>query len=432
MELRPGYKRTEVGVIPEDWEVAQGEEITVLISKGASPRWQGYSYSSQGMLFVTSENVREGFLDIRNPKYLPLAFHEKIIRSRLAKGDILVNLVGASIGRSCQLVVDLGEAHIKQEVPTFRCNARVHAPYVALAFQMPETIDRIIGMQVEAARPNISLGDLRRFWLPIPTAPEQRAIADALGDVDALLAGLDRLIAKKRDLKQAAMQQLLTGQTRLPRFGGEWEMKRLGDHVDFLKHGTHSRAQLGSAGPVKNLHYGDIHGAASILLRPDSTAMPTLVARSASRLDKLAKGDVVFVDASEDLEGVGTSVEIAELENSAVVAGQHTIAARFDKSVLVDGFKCYLQFVPVFRDHLRQLAAGTKVLATNRAHIASVEMPIPSPDEQSAIAKVLTDMDVDLAALEARRDKTRALKQAMMQELLTGNTRLPIPENADA
>ncbi len=141
---------------------------------------------------------------------------------------------------------------------------------------------------------------------------------------------------------------------------------------------------------------------------------------------------MVFVDASEDLEGVGTSVEIAELENSAVVAGQHTIAARFDKSVLVDGFKCYLQFVPVFRDHLRQLAAGTKVLATNRAHIASVEMPIPSPDEQSAIAKVLTDMDVDLAALEARRDKTRALKQAMMQELLTGNTRLPIPENADA
>jgi type I restriction enzyme S subunit len=107
------------------------------------------------------------------------------------------------------------------------------------------------------------------------------------------------------------------------------------------------------------------------------------------------------------------------------VAGLHTIAARFEKSVLADGFKAYLQFCPAFRDHLRRLAAGTKVYATNRTHITSVEIQLPRIDEQTAIATVLSDMDAEIAALERRRDKTRAIKQGMMQQLLTGQTRLP-------
>jgi hypothetical protein len=114
MEVKPGYKQTEVGVIPEDWEIRTGEQLTTLIGKGGSPRWQGFEYSNAGMLFVTSENVRDGFLDIRDPKYLPLAFHEKLKRTKLRKHDILINLVGASIGRSCQILEDLGEANVNQ------------------------------------------------------------------------------------------------------------------------------------------------------------------------------------------------------------------------------------------------------------------------------------------------------------------------------
>jgi type I restriction enzyme S subunit len=152
--------------------------------------------------------------------------------------------------------------------------------------------------------------------------------------------------------------------------------------------------------------------------------MPSLPANRARSLDRLRDGDLVFVDASEDIDGVGKSLEITGVADMEVVAGLHTIAARFEKSALADGFKAYLQFFPEFRNHLRRLAAGTKVYATSRSHIASVEMPVPSTEEQSAIAAVLSDMDAELAALEARRDKTRALKQAMMQELLTGRIRL--------
>jgi type I restriction enzyme S subunit len=270
---------------------------------------------------------------------------------------------------------------------------------------------------------NLNTGLLYGCLVPIPpTEVEQRAIAAALNDIDALLAGLDRLIAKKRDLKLAAMQQLLTGQTRLPGFQGEWEVKRLGEHVSFLKNGVHSRAELTTNGLIKNLHYGDIHACGGVTLDPSS--MPSLESNRAHALGRLMDGDLVFVDASEDIDGVGKSVEIVGAAGVPFVAGLHTIAARFDPAVLAHGFKAYLQFCPPFRLHLRRLAAGTKVYATSRRHIASAEVPLPNFQEQTAIAGVLSDMDTELTTLEVRRDKTSALKQAMMQELLTGKTRL--------
>jgi type I restriction enzyme S subunit len=258
--------------------------------------------------------------------------------------------------------------------------------------------------------------------IPRPSVLEQRAIATTLTDVDALLDRLERLIAKKRDLKQAAMQQLLTGQIRLPGFDGPWQVKRLGDHVTFLRNGVNSRAELRPEGRVRYLHYGDVHASKEVYLIP--ATLPFLPDTKAASLDHLQDGDLIFADASEDLAGVSKSVEVKGVGTMEVVSGLHTLAARFDKKVLADGFKGYLQFCPPFAAHLRRLAAGTKVFATNRAHVASVEMRLPEVTEQTAIARVLSDMDAELAAWDARRAKTRDLKQAMMQELLTGMTRL--------
>ncbi|RMC34418.1 restriction endonuclease subunit S [Paracoccus alkanivorans] len=240
------------------------------------------------------------------------------------------------------------------------------------------------------------------------------------------MAAIRRLITKKRDLRTGAMQRLLIGETRMPGFTDPWQVKRLGDHVSFLRNGVHSRAQLTVNDPVCYLHYGDIHVSSSIRLDVNKAIMPRLSAAAAARLTRLEDGDVVFVDASEDLLGVGKSLEIEGASGIEAVAGQHTIAARFDKQVLADGFKGYLQFVPAFIAHLRRLAAGTKVYATNRKHIASAEIALPEPDEQRVIARVLSDMEAEIAALEARLAKTRDIKQAMMQALLTGRVRLPV------
>ncbi len=280
-------------------------------------------------------------------------------------------------------------------------------------------------LSVAVSQANINGQKLKTYPVPLPpTTTEQSAIANALDDADALLAAQDALIAKKRAMKQGAMQELLTGKRRLPGFSGEWEVKRLGDHLEFLGKGANSRAELMNDGRVRYLHYGDIHGTNEVLLNPTITAMPFLPEAKAVRLDRLGDGDLVFADASEDLDGVGKSVELQSVGKFEVVSGMHTIAVRFDKGILADGFKAYLQFIPSFQTHLRRLASGTKVYATNMSHIASAEVKLPSPAEQVAISAVLTDMDAELTALEAQRAKTVQLKQGMMQALLTGRIRL--------
>ena len=279
--------------------------------------------------------------------------------------------------------------------------------------------------------PGVNRNDLHVESVSLPTSPfEQRAIAAALGDVDSLLDGLDQHITKKRNVKQAAMQRLLTGQTRLPGFDTEWDVQQLGDHVDFLRNGVNSRAELFPEGPVRYLHYGDIHACEDTYL--SAALLPCLPDIKAASLDRLQDGDLIFADASEDIAGVGKSVEVTEVGSTEVVSGLHTIAARFDKEVLADRFKGFLQFCPLFVTQLRRLASGTKVYATNRAHIAGIEMPLPPVREQAAITTVLSDMNAEIAALEVRRNKTHNLKQAMMQELLTGKTRLVQPETAHA
>lgn len=201
-------------------------------------------------------------------------------------------------------------------------------------------------------------------------------------------------------------------------------MSRLGDYLKFIRNGAHSRAELAVEGEVRYLHYGDIHTSSEVRLNPSKTMMPFLPEDKAARLARLKNGDVVFVDATEDLDGVGKSVEIYDMSDTQLVAGLHTIAVRFDKRILVDGFKSYLQFIPAFRRHLCSLAAGTKVLSTSRAHIASAELMLPCIKEQAAIAEALGVVDAELSKLEERREKARLLKQGMMQELLTGKTRL--------
>jgi type I restriction enzyme, S subunit len=281
--------------------------------------------------------------------------------------------------------------------------------------------------------PGVNRNELHREDIRIPTdTREQSAISSVLSDVDELIAGLNRLVAKTADLKQAAMRQLLSGRIRLPGFTKTWTRMRLGDHVTYLSHATHARAVLLTEGSIRYLHYGDVHATRSISLDPRVTAMPFVHERLAGPFDRLETGDLVFVDASEDLTGIGKSVELRGVEDIEVIAGLHTITARFDKSVLADGFKGYLQFMPPFKTHLQRLAAGTKVYASNKSHVSSAEIELPGVEEQVAIAEAINDMAAEIAALEKRRDKTRLLKQGMMQQLLTGRIRLPLDQPVEA
>jgi type I restriction enzyme S subunit len=304
----------------------------------------------------------------------------------------------------------------------------------ARRFKRPVDV-RFLALALEAARLNdvknkndlplitqSILNDVEIAWPEL--LEEQRHIANAVSDLDELIATLERVISKKRAINQGVKQELLSGRTRLAGFSQPWNKVRLGDHVTYVKTVALSRAQLDAHSPLKYLHYGDIHTRDSVTLDAANADMPRASLTLAAPAGSLRIGDLVFADASEDLAGVGKSVEITSVPEAGLVPGLHTIAARFDPATLAHGFKAYLQFHPQFRNSLVRLVAGTKVLATTRSCISSIELLLPAIPEQRAIARVIREADDESVALLSRFEKAKSIRQGMMQELLTGRTRL--------
>ena len=261
-------------------------------------------------------------------------------------------------------------------------------------------------------------------------SPEQRAIATALSDVDGLLGGLDRLIAKKRDLKQAAMQQLLTGQTRLPGFHGEWEVKRLGEIGYDLDRLTERQRRCDYLGQTTSA-FDDVA----------SWMRHGYVRTSAHSRDSVAKHGAIRSAEGDDvcLHGQARSLRnriVRAIDDELRLA----FARRLLRSIRAEMRRCRRSSIIYLLHETRIIGSSARRRHADRASPRSTAASIrktcsfhfhPSA-EQTAIAEVLTDMDAELAALEQRREKTRALKQAMMQELLTGRTRLVSPKEAHA
>jgi type I restriction enzyme S subunit len=261
----------------------------------------------------------------------------------------------------------------------------------------------------------IGLPYFRAFEVPLPSLPEQRAIATALSDVDALLTALDRLIAKKRDLKQGVMQELLTGRRRLPGFKGEWTLVSVGVLGTWFSGGTPSMAN-------ESYWLGDI---------PWVSPKDMKVARIHDAIDHVGPSAIGNGTRLLPIGAILVVVRGMILAHSAPVArAERPVAFNQDIKGLVVRADIDGNFVLwwlVANEQLLLAATtesthGTKRLATDE--LFKLPVRLPTPAEQSAIAAVLSDMDAELTALEARRDKTRLLKQGMMQELLTGRTRL--------
>ncbi len=266
---------------------------------------------------------------------------------------------------------------------------------------------------------HLNVGDLVRLLVPAPPLPEQRAIAAALSDVDALLGGLDRLIAKKRDLKQAAMQQLLTGQTRLPGFSGKWDQRPFVTLFDF-RNGVNAEKSAYGVG-VRFINVLEVITRSHL----QADHVPGRIALSRIQQDayRVRRGDLLFNRTSETQEEVGLAAVYEDDED--VVFGGFVIRARPKPDADLDPCFCgYALRAPAVRQQLTARGQGAIRANIGQSDLGKVMMSRPSLHEQRAIATVLSDMDAELAALEARRDKTRLLKQGMMQELLTGRTRL--------
>lgn len=217
-----------------DWKSKYGESIAEKITKGSSPKWQGFNYQSEGVLFVTSENVRDGYLDISEPKYLPLEFNEKQKSSSLAKGDILINIVGASIGRVCEFNLDNVVANVNQAVCVFRLKDKAMKNFINYHLQTNKTKKVLFGTQTESARPNLSLTDIRGLEFNVPkTKEEQDKIASFFSLIDDKISLQGEKVEALKNYKKGMMQKIFSRELRFKDDEGrdypEWEEKKIKD-----------------------------------------------------------------------------------------------------------------------------------------------------------------------------------------------------------
>ena len=403
--IRAGYKQTEVGVIPEDWEVSRVGDVCGCIVPGRNKP----KLFDGNIPWITTPDLVHGTPVTTSRLGLCISRAEaKSVGSKVVPhGSVLMSCAG-ELGI---VALTHNEIVVNQQLHVFLPTERMVGAFLLNALSYRK--DQIAGLGTKTAVPYLNKNGCNSILVPIPKVPEQRAIAAALGDVDALLGGLDRLIAKKRDLKQAAMQQLLTGQTRLPGFGGDWEVKRLGDVADI------DPENLGGNTAIDyEFNYISLEDVDCGVLRGWSEQVFYAAPSRARR--RLRKGDVLVSTVRPNLQ----SHLHFKIDAPHWVCSTGFAVVRCRTGITNPAYVFPHLFGANVSRQIDTLLTGSSYPAINSRDVRALEIPTPSYEEQTAIATILSDMDAELAALEARRDKARALKQGMMQELLTGRIRL--------
>lgn len=415
-KVPPGYKRTEIGLLPSDWRsLPVGRMGEVTTGKALATNAPG-----QSRPYLRTKNVFDGRIDVDDVLVMPMTDAE-FEHFRVRPGDVLLN-EGQSlelVGRCAMYKGEYQQACAMQnQLVRFRARPGVCSEFAAHLFRFSQ--QRGIFARIALQTTSIAHLGARRFerlHLPWPQREsEQRAIAEVLSDGDRLLAALEALIAKKRAVKQAAMQQLLTGKTRLSGFSGDWETKRLGEVGHFLK-GSGVKRDDSQSGPLACVRYGEIYTTHHDYVRQFNSWISPKVAATATRL---VYGDLLFAGSGETKEEIGKCVALV-ICAEAYAGGDIVILRPSNVDPLFLGYALNMP------DAARQKASfgqGDAVVHISAAALAQVSLSLPSRDEQSAIAAVLFDVDAEISALEARRDKARAVKHGMMQQLLTGRMRL--------
>jgi type I restriction enzyme S subunit len=408
-----GYKQTEVGVILEDWELSNLMSLSAFITKGSTPTTYGFKWEQSGVLFLRSECVAENGLDLSQSMFISEAAHASLRRSEVKQGDILITITGY-VGRAI-IFKNAVEANINQHIARVRIiSPNVSREFIYYMLAQPSYRARFNSITTGQAYPQISLKQVRETRIPLPPIKaEQEAIAEALSDADALIESLEQLLVKKRRVKQGAMQELLTGTRRLPGFSGEWEVKRLGEvaETDPENLGSDTRSTL-------TFNYIALEDVDVGTLKRYSEQMFRTAPSRARR--KLRMDDILVSTVRPNL----MSHLLFRFESERWVCSTGFCVVRCREGAVYPDYVYFHMFAGGVTRQIDALLTGSNYPAINGGDVRGLQIPFPDYEEQMAIAAILSDMDAEVAALEAKLAKARAIKQGMMQELLTGRIRL--------
>jgi type I restriction enzyme S subunit len=394
------------------------DEISAFITKGSTPTTYGFKWEATGVPFLRSECVSDHGLDMRQSMFISPAANQALRRSQVVDGDILMTITG-NVGRVVRLT-GVDQANINQHIARIRViDPRFDSGFIYHYLSQGVMRGYYESIVTGQAYPQISLVQVRETGIPAVPIAEQKAVAVALSDADDQIVVLERLITKKQAIKQGMMQALLTGRTRLPGFAKPWLKTQLGDVVPFAKGSGLSKSDLRRDGAYMCVHYGElftrygaviefVHSRTHLHLPVKSQVGDVLMPTSDVTPRGLAKASVI------QQSGVGLGGDILIIRPHAGSAD-----GRFIARVIRHG-----------ESQVLTLVRGSTVFHLYAADMRGFSIDLPPVEEQAAIAEILADADDELEASRLRLTKAKAVKQGMMQELLTGRTHLPGEEGA--
>ncbi len=413
-----GFKQTEIGVIPEDWDVIpMGKVSECLIGLTYSP----LDVSDFGTLVLRSSNVQNGRLAFDDNVFVDMDVPARAITR---ENDILICVRNGSrqlIGKCALIDAKTAGSAFGAFMSVLRSDS---AKFLFFQFQsniQKRQIDEVMGATINQIT-NKNMAAFKVIWPP--TKAEQEAIAEALSDADALIESLEQLITKKRHLKQGAMQELLTGKKRLPGFRGEWEVKRLGDLIFSFQNGYGFSAVGYVKGGIPIVTMSQIGLDGSFQFDENSVNFWESYELNSLKSFHINNGDVIIamtdVTPAKNLIGRMAIVK----SNQILLLNQRVGHLRIDKTKINPMFLISLSNMKEWRDY--SIASASLGVQANigTKDILKGTVKLPPIDEQTTIAIILSDMDTEIAALETKLAKTRSLKQGMMHNLLTGRIRL--------
>ncbi|MFD0993174.1 restriction endonuclease subunit S [Tenacibaculum geojense] len=423
MELvtKQGFKKTEVGTLPSDWRVNPLEYYFKYISYGFT---NPMPTSNSGIYMITAKDVNYGKILYNSARLTPEWAYNKYLttKSKPIKGDILLTKDG-TLGRLA--LVDDKKICINQSVAVIRPNEKVDSLFLKKLLESNYYQRVMIENAGGSTIKHIYITIVNKMHIGVPpTLKEQKAIATALSDVDDLITSLETLIAKKQAIKQGAMQQLLTpphkGGKRLPGFSGEWVEKVIGK-IGITYGGLSGKSKKDfEDGKYPYITFLNVMNNVVI----DTSIFEYVHIKPGEQQNKARKGDLFFNTSSETPEEVGMCAvlneDIGELYLNSFCFG---FRLKEDSNVYAYFFS-YLINSSIGRNLFLSLAQGATRYNLSKSNFNKLIIEVPSKKEQKAIAEILSDMDAEIEELETKKAKYQQLKQGMMQELLTGKTRL--------
>lgn len=421
MELKPGYKQTEVGVLPEDWEVTTvGDEFSIQLGKMLD------SEKNIGIPkpYLGNRAVQWGRIELDGIGLIKLTPFD-LQRFRLREGDLLV-CEGGEIGRAAIWKQPIHECYYQKALHRLRPIQDYNARLMLSMLQRFSSMGFLLNFVTQTSIAHLPKDKFEQVPLPLPpTKVEQEAIAEALGDADALIESLEQLIAKKRLIKQGAMQELLTGKKRLPGSAGKWTVDVLGSVIAALEAGVSVNSvdeDSGEYGHDECILKTSAVSGGQFLEHECKKIAPQDIRRA--RLNPRRNTIIISRMNTPDLVGECGHVE---QDYPLLFMPDRLWMTRFAPGNRVNvRWLAYVLSSSEYKERIKSTATGTSGSMKNLSKAALLSLPVsfPKTTEQADIAAVLSDMDAEIAALEAKLAKERQIKQGMMQNLLTGKIRL--------